>query len=208
MSYTALSHGGVARVSTMVVDAPLDMGGFGIKADLIEESTPAAGVNLPDGIKTSGIIESVLDDSVEYEDPLKADSFTLVASDRERAGFPTVTNSTGTTHVVIGAATVPAYYATGTVRVGGELELISTTLGHSLSLYVYVNTVFTAALQGATAVGAGYVSVHADIAAAAGDVVQVEFAGTTYASGTCKNVFLGCDDADIPLAATRNAVWP
>ena len=34
MSYTALSHGGVARVSTMVVDAPLDMGGFPFVGDV------------------------------------------------------------------------------------------------------------------------------------------------------------------------------
>ena len=44
MSYTALSHGGVARVSTMVVDAPLDMGGFAVKTPTIEEAVAGAGV--------------------------------------------------------------------------------------------------------------------------------------------------------------------
>ena len=196
MSYSALSHGGVARVSTMVVDAPLDMGGFGIRAD---------------GIKTDRIEERVPGGSVDYDNPLKikADSFVPVASDRVRVSSPGVVDSDKITQIVVGNATVPAYYAAGgTVRVGGELELTSTAYEHTLSLYVNVNGALTATRQGANALGAGYVSVSADVAVVAGDVIQVKFAGTAYAKGTCRNVFIGCDDIDTPAIAVRDAVWP
>lgn len=46
MSYSPISHGGSARVSTLIVDAQIDTGAFGIKADIIEESTAGAGVSI------------------------------------------------------------------------------------------------------------------------------------------------------------------
>ena len=209
MSYSALSHGGVARVSTLIVDAQLDTGAFGIKADRIEESTPAAGVDMVDGIKTGNISESVPGGSVDYDNPLKlkANSFVPVASDRVRVSSPAVVDS-NTTHIVVCNGTVPAYYVPGTVRVGGELELTSTYPAHTLYFFVYVNSVLKETVSRANVVGAGYVSVSADIAVTAGDVIRAEFSVTTSATGTCKNVFIGCDDIDTPPILTRNAVWP
>ena len=68
MSYSALSHGGVARVSTMVVDAPLDMGGFAVKTPTIEEAVAGAGV-LIDEPRRSHKWFAVPAARVRYENP-------------------------------------------------------------------------------------------------------------------------------------------
>ena len=122
MSYTALSHGGVARVSTLIVDAQLDTGAFGIKADRIEESTAGAGVTISPG---------------------KWTSLDLSASDNVRAYDDTevyVPNKEAYYRKTSKVLTIPARYTSGqTCRVSYQIK--STKLGKPKYVRVYVNGV-------------------------------------------------------------------
>jgi len=111
MSYTALSHGGVARVSTMVVDAPLDMGGFPFVGDVCEIKTGKFD-ELDELTAGSGLLLRHLG---------TFDSFKPVASDVTRvSSLPMVSYaSTGGVYTISGwVQTLPLLYtAAGTVRV-------------------------------------------------------------------------------------------
>ena len=111
MSYSALSHGGVARVSTMVVDAPLDMGGFPFVGDVCEIKTGKFD-ELDELTAGSGLLLRHLG---------TFDSFRTIASDVTRvSSLPVVMyTSTGGMYTVSGwVQTIPPFYTeAGTVRV-------------------------------------------------------------------------------------------
>ena len=191
MSYSALSHGGVARVSTMVVDAPLDMGGFGIRADgiktdIIEESTAGAGVTISPGVWTS------LD---------------LSASDNVRAYDDTeqlITNKTN--YVKVKTLTIPARYTAGqTCRVTTAIK----TAYPGLVRYVRVYVNGVPAGDEHTTDSMTFVTFTDDIAVSGGDTVEM-WVKTT---GTGGGMYLGKftvrgDDALPDVFFTVGDAWP
>lgn len=200
MSYSALSHGGVARMSTLVVDSDLDMAGFDLTG---------IGTLMADKTKTGSINEAVIDASVKYDDTLYADVFLPVASGRVRAYDNTETTTNGVTPILVFTQIIPAHYGSGTVRVGGDVVLDTTFYAQKITLKVCVNDAQPGVwLQSGSVAGAPYITVSDDtIAVVGGDIITITLVGTVYASGRCKNLFVACDDTDIPPAAKRNAVW-
>ena len=204
MSYSALSHGGVARVSTMVVDAPLDMGGFGIKADRIEESTPAAGVDMPDGIKTDIIEESTAGAGVAIS-PGKWTSLDLSASDNVRAyndTTPSIANVGVFTKVK--TLTIPSRYTSGqTCRVTTAIK--SAQAGVTRYVQVYVNGVPAGAEHSTNSMT--YVTFTDDITVSGGD--NVEMWVKTGGGGAYLGLFtVRGDDALPDVFFTVGQAWP
>ena len=191
MSYTALSHGGVARVSTMVVDAPLDMGGFGIRADrietdIIEESTAGAGVTISPGEWTS------LD---------------LSASDNVRAYDDTeqlVTNKSN--YVKIKTLTIPARYTTGqTCRVTTTIK----TAYQGLVRYVRVYVNGVPAGDEHTTDSMTFVTFTDDITVNGGDTVEMWVKTGTAGGGMYHGKFtVRGDDALPDVFFTVGEAWP
>lgn len=150
MSYSALSHGGVARVSTMVVDAPLDMGGFGIRADRIEESTAGAGT--------------------EMLHMATHTKFSLVASDEVRAHDDQEYDTLLTAYGLLVETTIPDRFTeTGTARIKftGRHAYPSPKF---LKLKIYVNDVAVGTERTITNTTATFTE---DVAVIAGDKVQL-----------------------------------
>ena len=186
MSYSALSHGGVARVSTMVVDAPLDMGAFGIKADIIEESTPGAGVNLI---------------------PAEWTSLDLSASDNIRVYDDTeLTVSNKPQYDKAKTLTIPARYTTGqTCRVTTALK--TTITGAVRYVQVYVNGV-AAGVEHSTD-STTFVTFTDDITVSGGDTVELWVKTGTAGGGMYLGLFRVCGDDALPdVFFTVGEAWP
>lgn len=189
MSYSALSHGGVARVSTMVVDAPLDMGGFGImadgiKTDIIEERTAGAGVSIFPG---------------------KWTSLDLSASDNARARDDTekiVTNQS--TYEKVKTLTIPARYTAGqTCRVRFDIKTAQT--GVTRYIQVYVNGVPEGPEHSTDSMT--YVRFTDDITVSGGDTVELWV--KTGQGGAHLGNFAVCGDDALPdVFFTVGEAWP
>ena len=184
MSYTALSHGGVARVSTMVVDAQLDTGAFGIKADIIEGSTAGAGVTISRAEWTS---------------------LGLSASDNVRA-YDDIEEFFADEHsyVIAKALLIPARYTTGqTCRVTCEMK--TAQAGVTRCVKVYVNGV-AAGTEHCTA-SANFVTFTDDITVSGGDTVELWV--RTLSGGCYVGRFTICGDDAIPdVFFTLGDAWP
>lgn len=207
MSYSALSHGGVARVSTMVVDAQLDTGAFGLKADRIEESTPAAGVDMTDGIKTDIIEESTAGAGVTIS-PGKWTSLDLSASDNVRAYDDTeqlITNKTA--YVKAKTLTIPARYTAGqTCRVTTAIK--TAYAGLVRYVRVYVNGV--PAGDEHTTDSMTFVTFTDDnITVNGGDTVEMWVKTGTSGGGMYLGKFAVCGDDALPdVFFTVGEAWP
>ena len=177
-------------MSTMVVDAPLDMGGFGlmadgIKTDIIEESTAGAGVTISPG---------------------KWTCLDLSASDNVRAYDDTeqlVGNNPN--YVKIKTLTIPARYAAGqTCRVTTAIKTAYT--GIVRYVRVYVNGV--PAGDEHTTDSMTFVTFTDDITVNGGDTVEV-----WVKTGTGGVMYIGKftvrgDDALPDVFFTVGEAWP
>ena len=197
MSYTALSHGGVARVSTMVVDAPLDMGGFGIKADRI----------MADGIRTDIIEESTAGAGVTIS-PAKWTSLDLSASDNIRAYDDKIAN-VGNQYEYVKTSkiiTIPSRYTSGqTCRVTTAIKTTQTGLVRYVR--VYVNGV--PAGDEHTTDSMAFVTFTDDITVNGGDTVEVWVKTGTGGGGMSLGKFTVRGDDSMPdVFFTVGEAWP
>ena len=189
MSYSALSHGGVARVSTMVVDAPLDMGGFGIRADrietdIIEESTAGAGVTIS---------------------PAEWTSLDLSASDNVRAYNDTEQLLTNLgVYTKVKTLTIPARYTSGqTCRV--TMAIKSATPALTRHVQVYVNGVAAGPEHSTDSLE--FVTFTDDITVSGGDTVELWV--KTGSGGCFLGLFTVCGDDALPdVFFTVGEAWP
>ena len=180
MSYTALSHGGVARVSTMVVDAPLDMGGFGIKADIIEESTPSAGVTIS---------------------PPRRILLDLSASDNIRAYDDSqITIADSSAYEKVKTLTIPSRY-----KQGQTCRVTTAIASYEGYVQVYVNGVAAGAEHSTTS--SVFVTFTDDITVGGGDNVEMWAHTVNGKSVLCGLFTVGGDDA-IPDLFYGGEVWP
>ena len=170
MSYSPISHGGSARVSTLIVDAQLDTGAFGIKADIIEESTPAAGVGLPDGVNTDTIRENTAGVGTSIDD-IHSDmqALSMVASDTTRSSSAGPFTFTTAAYAIGPSRKVPERYTQpGSVRI----KWTCTASAYNMYSRIYVDGVAVGAIH--TTAGGAVESYEEDVLGlTAGNVVQL-----------------------------------
>ena len=205
MGYSPSSHGGVARMSTLIVDAQLDTGAFGIKADIIEESTPAARVDMTDGIKTDIIEESTAGAGVTIS-PAEWTSLDLSASDNVRAYDDTEHLVSNQSYVKLKTLTIPARYTSGqTCRVTTEIK--TRNVGGVRYVRVYVNGV--PAGDEHTTDSMTFVTFTDDITVSAGDTVEMWVKAGTGGGGMYLGKFtVRGDDALPDVFFTVGEAWP
>jgi hypothetical protein len=180
MSYTALSHGGVARVSTMVVDSDLDMGGFAVKTPTIEEAVAGGGTRLIH--------------------PFTIPMFSPTATDTLRASDDTEVEQTfGAAFVKVKEISLPGVYVNGAVKLS-----VDVSANNESQVKFYVNDT-PAGVEHAVS----YTSpetVSEDIDVKGGDVVSVwaKESGINPKT-TLSNFRLHCDDSITLL--TKNQPW-
>ena len=180
MSYSALSHGGVARVSTLIVDAQLDTGAFGIKADIIEESTPAAGVSIS---------------------PPRRILLDLSASDNIRAYDDSqITIGDGSAYEKAKTLTIPSRY-----KQGQTCRVTTAIASYGGYVQVYVNGAPAGAEH--TTTSSVFVTFTDDITVGGGDNVEMWVKTDSGKSALCGLFTVGGDDA-IPDLFYGGEAWP
>ena len=190
-------------MSSLIVDAQLDAGAFGIKTDSIEESTLAAGVDMADGIKTDIIEESTAGAGVKIFPPLWI-LLDLSASNNIRTYDDSqITREPSTAYEKLKTLTIPAHYKQGqTCRV---TSAIKSQGGVWAYVKVYVNGV--AAGEEHKTGKTTFVTFTDDITVGGGDKVEMWAHVDSGASLVCGLFTVGGDDA-MPDVFYGGEAWP
>lgn len=185
----------VARMSTMIIDADLNMGPFSVKTDEISEATTGSKVTLASDLKVPGIREAVLNEGVIIPE-LSTMAIGVVATPSDRIRY-TDSGEVGGYRPEFTLAKemyVPAVYVDGSeMRIRSTLRNLGS---YTAYIQIRVNDVVVSehSIRSAT-----YQSFYDDITVKGGDKVAtwIRGTGTTSADAYTDVLEFRCDDVFI-----------
>lgn len=192
----------VARMSTMIIDADLNMGAFTVKTDEISEASPGSKVTLASDLKVSKIREAVLNEGVIIPELMStAIGPKAILSDRIRYTDSGEVSTSTTSFVLAKEMYVPAGYFDGS-----EMRIRSTlhsTGGYLAYMEIRVND---AVVSEHSTKSLTYQTFYDDITVKGGDKVATWIRSHYTSSGAYTDALeFRCDD--VFINHVKNQGW-